>query len=52
MGEFIAFPIDSVFTWESGANGETRNWRSMKMPRKGLRGRDKEELLLPELFPC
>ena len=34
MGEFTAFQIDSVFIWQSWANGEGRNWRSTKILRK------------------
>ena len=43
MGEFTAFQIDSVFTWQSWANGEGRNWRSTKILRKkALKGRTKQ----------
>lgn len=43
MGEFTAFQIDSVFTWQSWANGEGTNWRSTEILRKkALKGRTKQ----------
>ena len=52
MGEFTAFQKDSVFTWQSWANGEGRNWRSTKILRKkALKGRTKQISFEYQCFP-